>query len=344
MYNDHYGLSGRPFQLTPDPRFYFESGTHKKAMAYLGYGLAQGEGFIVITGEIGSGKTTLTGHLLNTVDPLRIKAIRLVSTQLNGDELLTSIATNFGLEAVGVDKATLLDRIESKLIDHARTGQKTLIIVDEAQNLDQSALEELRMLSNFQAGEHAMVQLLLLGQPEFKDRVDTAPELEQLRQRVIATHHLAAMQPDEVRPYIEHRLKLVGWTGTPSLSDSAIQPLYGYSGGMPRKINNIMTRVLLMGSLEKRAEIDGPLVDAVIADLSRDASIADGQAFAAPRAGQSQPAHDPVTLDLAARVAMLESHADEQGAVLRRVLTLLVEWAESEAPRPTSEFFRAPAA
>jgi general secretion pathway protein A len=343
MYNDHYGLTGRPFQLTPDPRFYFESGTHKKAMAYLGYGLAQGEGFIVITGEIGSGKTTLTGHLLNTVDPMRIKAVRLVSTQLNGSELLSSIATNFGVQAEGVDKATLLDRIESKLIDHARAGQKTLIIVDEAQNLDQSALEELRMLSNFQAGEHAMVQLLLLGQPEFKDRVDSAPELEQLRQRVIATHHLTAMQADEVRPYVEHRLALVGWSGAPSLADSAVEPLFRYSAGVPRKLNNIMTRVLLMGSVERRSVIDGALVEAVIADLSRDASAEESRA--APRAVAANGTRpDPVTLDLAARMAMLESHADEQGAVLRRVLTLLVQWAESEDPRPTTEFFRAPVA
>ncbi len=342
MYNDHYGLTGRPFQLTPDPRFYFESATHKKAMAYLGYGLAQGEGFIVITGEVGSGKTTLTGHLLNTVDPMRIKAVRLVSTQLNGSELLLSIATNLGIAAEGVDKATLLDRIETKLIDHARAGQKTLIIVDEAQNLDQSALEELRMLSNFQAGEHAMVQLLLLGQPEFKARVDSAPELEQLRQRIIATHHLTAMQLDEVKPYLEHRLSLVGWSGVPTLEDSAVEPLFIYSAGMPRRLNNIMTRVLLMGSVERRSVIDGALVEAVIADLDRDSSKETTRPVGVP-ASVGATSHDPITLDLAARMAMLESHADEQGAVLRRVLTLLVQWAESEDTRPTSEFFRAPA-
>jgi general secretion pathway protein A len=345
MYNDHYGLSGRPFQLTPDPRFYFESGTHRKAMAYLGYGLAQGEGFIVITGEIGSGKTTLTGHLLNTVDPMRIKAIRLVSTQLNGDELLSSVATNFGVQTQGVDKAGLLDGIESRLLEFARSGQKALIIVDEAQNLDMSALEELRMLSNFQAGEHAMVQLLLLGQPEFKERLDSDPALEQLRQRVIATHHLTAMERSEVRPYIEHRMQLVGWQGNPRLDESAIEPIFAYSGGMPRKINNLMTRVLLMGSMEQRAAVDGQLVDVVVADMDRD-----GTAVEAPAPQTEQPmapastVHDPVALDFAARIAMLESHAEEQGAVLRRVLTLLVQWAESNEPRPTSEFFRAPVA
>jgi general secretion pathway protein A len=344
MYNDHYGLTGRAFQLTPDPRFYFESATHKKAMAYLGYGLAQGEGFIVITGEIGSGKTTLTGHLLGTIDPLRIRAIRIVSTSFGGDDLLRLVAAQIGVATEGLEKAEVLDRVETNLLYHARTGQKTLIIVDEVQNLEHGALEELRMLSNFQAGEHALVQLLLLGQPEFKDRLDKAPELEQLRQRVIATHHLTAMEMDEIRPYIEHRMKLVGWTGKPSIEDSAVEPLYTYSGGMPRKLNNVMTRVLLMGSVERRDSVDGALVEAVVADLARDAFSPSSTLSANPGAAAPNFGADPFALDLAARVAMLESHAEEQGAVLRRTLSLLVQWAESEAPAPRSEFFRAPAA
>ena len=341
MYNDHYGLSGRPFQLTPDPRFYFESATHKKALAYLGYGLAQGEGFIVVTGEIGSGKTTLSGHLLSTIDPLRIRAIRLVSTQLDSDGVLRAIGANLGVETEGVAKAELLDRVETRMIDLARTGQKLLIIVDEVQNLDHGALEELRMLSNFQAGEHAMVQLFLLGQPEFKTRLDSDPMLEQLRQRVIATYHLTAMDKGEIAPYIEHRMKLVGWTGTPAIDDSAVEPLFRYSEGIPRKVNNIMTRVLLMGSVEQRSVIDGPLVEMVIADLARDTTSASQPAAY----GQTPPslAMDSMALDLAARVAMLESHADEQGVALRRVLTLLVQWAESAEPQPKADFFRAPA-
>ncbi len=339
MYNDHYGMTGRPFQLTPDPRFYFESATHKKAMAYLGYGLAQGEGFIVITGEIGSGKTTLTSHLLNTIDTMRIRAIRIVSTQLDDVGLLQAIAANIGISIDGVAKADLLDRVEGKLIDHARTGQKTLIIVDEVQNLDQSALEELRMLSNFQAAEHAMVQILMLGQPEFRTRLDESPGLEQLRQRVIAAHHLTAMDRTEIRPYIEHRMGLVGWTGNPAISEEAIAPIFAYSAGVPRKINNLMTRVLLMGSIEQRTEVSGTLIEKVVADMAKDGSP--------PEVHQHQAATattpDHVTLDLAARIAMLESHADEQGAVLRRVLTVLVDWAEAETPQPTAEFFRAPA-
>lgn len=344
MYNDHYGLSGRPFQLTPDPRFYFESATHKRAMAYLSYGLAQGEGFVVVTGEIGSGKTTLTGHLLNMIDPVRIRAIRIVSTQLDAEGLLRSIANNLGADTQGADKAKLLDDIEMRLLDFARTGQKTLIIVDEAQNLDFAALEELRMISNFQAGEHAMVQICMLGQPEFKQRLDTAPELEQLRQRVIATHHLTAMDHAEVQPYIEHRLRLVGWAGNPQLAADAFDPIFAYSGGIPRKINNLMTRVLLAGSMEQRVVIDGALVNAVAADLARDLELGSESAAESVSTTRKSGAPDPVTLDLAARLAMVESHADEQGAVLRRVLTLLVEWAESGERTPATEFFRAPAA
>ena len=198
------------------------------------------------------------------------------------------------------------------------------------------------MLSNFQVGEHAMVQLFLLGQPEFKTRLDSAPELEQLRQRVIATHHLTAMEIGEIAPYIEHRMKLVGWTGNPALADSAVEPLYRYSGGIPRKINNIMTRILLMGSVDRREVIDGALVGAVIADLARD-TTSPNPAVASTQAAPSL-AMDSVTLDLAARIAMLESHADEQGVALRRVLNLLVDWAESEAPQPKADFFRAPSA
>jgi general secretion pathway protein A len=349
MFNDHYGLSGRPFQLTPDPRFYFESATHKKAMAYLGYGLEQGEGFVVVTGEIGAGKTTLTGHLLDNVDPVRVRAIRVVSTRLGGEDLLRMVAAQLGVVTEGLKKAEVLDSIETNLLDHARTGQKTLIIVDEAQGLSNDALEELRMLSNFQAGEHALVQLFLLGQPEFKQRLDAAPDLEQLRQRVIATHHLTAMEKSEIRPYLEHRLRLVGWTGTPSIEETAIDPLFRATGGMPRRLNTVMTRVLLMGAVENTNVITGELVENAVADYVADGatpppagSAGDMEGVAAAATARANIATDPMMLDLAARVAMLESHAEEQGIVLRRLLELLVERAESDAPAPVEEFLGAP--
>lgn len=347
MYSDHFGLTGRPFQLTPDPRFYFESSTHRKAMAYLGYGLAQGEGFIVVTGEIGAGKTTLVGHLMETVDGNRVNAVKIVSTQIEGDDLLRMVAVALGVSVDGSDKAQLLSGVELFIAERARAGQRTLVIVDEAQNLPVSSLEELRMLSNFQVGGQSMLQIFLLGQPEFRDRLNSSESLEQLRQRVIATHHLTAMDADEVGPYILHRMGLVGWTGAPSFEDSAFAAVHRYSGGIPRKINNLMTRVLLMASLDKSTAIDGALVDAVIADLGDD-ETATGNAgqgtltFVGNRRGLTP---DPQALDLAARVVMLEAQMEEQGAALRRVLGLLVDWVEAdEARSDQGEIRRAPAA
>src|SRR3954469_10807804 len=217
MYTDEYGLSAPPFQLTPDARYWYESRTHKKAMAYLGYGLAQGEGFIVITGEIGAGKSTLVAHLMANIDRARLNAISLVSTQVEGDDMLRLVAQGLGLNTGAGEKARLLDAVEHQLEADLRAGKRTLLIVDEAQNLPVSALEELRMLSNFQIGGRALLQTVLLGQPEFRDRL-AAPGLEQLRQRVIATHHLDAIGADEVESYIRHRLTRVDWQGIPEFA------------------------------------------------------------------------------------------------------------------------------
>jgi len=349
MYTDYYGLSAPPFQLTPDPRFWFASGTHKKAMAYLGYGLAQGEGFIVVTGDIGAGKTTLTGHLMDTIDPARVQAIRIVSTQVGGDDMLRLAAQGMGLSTEGVEKAQLLDRIERHLIDTGRGGRRTLIVIDEAQALSTSALEELRMLSNYQAGGHALVQIFLLGQPEFRDRLADAPGLEQLRQRVIATHHLDPMLASETRGYLEHRLALVGWNGRPALTDEACEKLHAASGGVPRKLNTLATRALLMGSIDGADTIDGALVDQVLRDLDSDkVQPVRPPVAAAPDTGAGV---DPITLTpdprvtghaaaLEARIAMLETQLHEQEAALRRVLTLLIDWVERDEPA----IARAPAA
>jgi general secretion pathway protein A len=278
MYDQFYGLQGRPFQLTPDPHFYFESATHRKALSYLGYGLAQGEGFIVITGDIGAGKTTLVGHLMSTIDPVRLTAVKIVSTQVGGDDMLRLAAQAFGIPADGASKAELLHRVEGFLYAQARTGRRTLLIVDEAQNLAVTALEELRMLSNFQLGGQALLQIFLLGQPEFRDLL-ASPHLEQLRQRVIATHHLEPMLADEIEPYIVHRLSLVGWNGSPSFTPAAFDAIYDATGGVPRRVNALASRVLLMGAIDQMAVIDAPVIEAVVSDIGVDA---DARPEAAP--------------------------------------------------------------
>lgn len=273
MYDQFYGFTGRPFQLTPDPHFYFESGTHRKAMSYLGYGLAQGEGFIVITGDVGAGKTTLVGHLMNTIDPNRLTAVKLVSTQVEGDDLLRLVAEQFGIEWEGQSKAELLRAMEQYLREQARAGRRTLLIVDEGQNLAISALEELRMLSNFQLGGHSLLQIFLLGQPEFRQTLFHSPTLEQLRQRVIATHHLDPMEPEEVEPYILHRLRKVGWTGNPSFSPDAFEEIFDYSEGVPRKLNVLVSRLLLYGAVEQMNRITAQNVRSVVAEIEADRGI-----------------------------------------------------------------------
>ena len=273
MFDDFYGLKGRPFQLTPDPAFYFESLTHRKALSYLGYGLAQGEGFVVITGEVGAGKSTLVAHLMATLDPARLTAAQVVTSKLDGEELVHVVAQAFGLAIEGHDKASALGAIESFLHEEARAGRRCLLIVDESQNLSIEALEELRMLSNFQLGSHPLLQTLLLGQPEFRDTLLAHGELDQLRQRVIALHHLEAMEPNEVQPYIEHRMKCVGWQGNPAFDQRVFAEIHTATGGIPRRINQIVNRLLMLGAVDQRTRIDGVMLQQVLAEYSDDGSI-----------------------------------------------------------------------
>ncbi len=270
MYDDHYGFSGRPFQLTPDPKFWFDTTSHRKAMSYLGYGLSQGEGFIVITGDVGTGKTTLVGHLMEKLDRELLHVVKIASTQIEPEDLLRIVAVGLGEEIGGASKAELLATIERGLHAVARSGRRTLLIVDEAQALPVAALEELRMLSNLSAGGHALLQIFLLGQPEFRERLQGSDRLEQLRQRVIALHHLDPMGADEVEPYMAHRLNLVGWNGRPQFTDDAFDALYAGSGGIPRLLNQLAGRVLLFGAIEGLETINGRAVEAVVADIRQD--------------------------------------------------------------------------
>ncbi|MGQ0558184.1 MAG: ExeA family protein [Sphingosinicella sp.] len=337
MYLEHFGFTGQPFQLTPDARFWFESRTHRRAMAYLGYGLAQSEGFIVLTGEIGAGKSTLAAYLLASIDRARLNAITLVSTQVGADDLLRMAAQRLGIASEG-DKSQLLDAIEQRLIDELRAGKRTLLIVDEAQNLPVAALEELRLLSNFQVAGRALIQILLLGQPEFRDRL-AGPGLEQLRQRVIASHHLEAMALDEVQAYIQHRLHLAGGRGRPGFTPEAFAAIHRLSGGIPRRINQLAQRLLLHAAVEREEVIGEPIVAAVASELnSRPDEPQANEAVLPlrsvgpppPAANETSPPADAFASDpqLARRIATLEERAETQEATLRRVLGLLVDWVE----------------
>lgn len=359
MYDDHYGLSGRPFQLTPDPKFWFDTATHRKAMAYLGYGLSQGEGFVVITGDPGAGKTTLMGHLLGEIDRERMNVIKIVSTQLKPDDLLRLVCAGLDIDATPLSKAAMLAAIEKGLHAVARGGRRTLLVVDEAQSLPIESLEELRMLSNFQAGGYPLLQIFLLGQPEFRLRLQDR-RLEQLRQRVIAMHHLDPMDNDEVEPYLIHRLSCVGWRGKPRFTNDAIHAMYRWSHGSPRRLNQLASRVLLFGAIEQIDSFGAEELAAVIADLDNDVPArAPAPAAAQPEPyelhqiapmAMGSPAPPPPTSawPLAAeaplavpadpnvnrRIAELETHIKEQDEALRRVLSLLVDWVEGGEQRP----------
>nr|WP_315381628.1 AAA family ATPase [uncultured Sphingomonas sp.] len=341
MMDDHYGLRGRPFQLTPDPRFWFDTATHGKAMAYLGYGLSQGEGFVVITGDPGAGKTTLLGHLLAELDGERLNVIKIVSTYLRADDMLRLVAQGLGLPGDDLSKAALLLAIERGLHEVARAGRRTLLVVDEAQALPGESLDELRMLSNFQAGGYPLLQIFLLGQPEFR-LVLQQPAFEQLRQRVIAMHHLAPMEVEEVEAYLMHRLTLVGWSGRPRFTTDALAAMHRWSGGIPRRLNQLASRVLLYGAVEQIENFGAPDISAVIEDIEQEDVIEPAPEpvpEAAPvRAGRiaelrAVPEGSAETRALERRVAELEAQVASQSDALRRVLSLLVDWVEKDDGR-----------
>ena len=274
MYEDFYGLISKPFQLNPDPGFYFSSKQHRRARAYLEYGVMRCEGFIVITGEVGAGKTTVVRGLLEGLNSENIVAASLVSTQVDAEDTLKLVAAAFGIKAKGESKGDLLISLEAFFLSKALQGKRCLLIVDEAQNLQTKAIEELRMLSNFQSGKQALLQTFLIGQPEFR-KILQSPEMLQLRQRVTATCHLGPLDQDETQEYIRHRLRCAGAKEKPELAVEIFETIYSYTDGIPRRINNLMDRVLLNGFLAEKTFIDLSLVDKIIEELNSEINIKD---------------------------------------------------------------------
>jgi putative secretion ATPase (PEP-CTERM system associated) len=266
MFERFYGFSAPPFQLSPDARFFFPSAVHQKAKSYLTYGLHQGEGFIIITGEVGAGKTTLVGHLLDTLDRDRFVAANVVSTQLNADDMLRLIALSFGLKVRTADKAILLQDLKEFFSANHAHGRRCLLLVDEAQNLQHATLEELRMLSNLQVNSTSPLQSFLLGQPQFRSLI-AHPDLEQLRQRIIVSYHLGPIGAEDTRAYIEHRLRTVGWQGDPEITPDGHAAIFHATGGVPRRINKLCARLMLYGCIEERHRLNDYDVTTVVSEM-----------------------------------------------------------------------------
>lgn len=327
MYEAFYHLRAKPFQLSPDPSFFYGSKGHKRAMSYLEYGLHQGEGFIVITGEVGAGKTTLVRHLFKKLQGENLVAAQLVSTQLDADDMLRMVAAAFGLPHEESNKASLLKRLENFLVNCQNLGKRALLIVDEAQNLSPRAVEELRMLSNFQSQDKSLLQSFLLGQPEF--RFTMASEgMQQLRQRVTASYHLGPMDQRETKEYIEHRLRTVGWNNDPVFSEDAFAAIHDYARGIPRKINTLCDRLLLMGYLEELHQINAAAVNEIVAEIKNEMAVpmsSDAPGLSQVPYGVSSPVAQAKHMELESNLANLDKRVMQVERSIVSVLKLMRE-------------------
>ncbi|MES9973069.1 MAG: AAA family ATPase, partial [Candidatus Thiodiazotropha sp.] len=309
MFESYYKLDANPFRLSADERFRFAHKNYLKAWSYLVYALEQGEGFIMVTGRPGSGKTTLIRDILSEVDKSKILAINLVTNQLQAEELLRKVALEYGLPAESFNKATLLTSIEDFVTKEYLAGRRAVIVIDEAQNLTLNGLEELRLLSNLQTGSHPLFQIFLIGQDDLRSLI-LSPEMEQIRQRMIASCQIETMDLQQTEGYIEHRLGIVGWNQDP-VFDEAIFPLIHYlSDGIPRKINHIVSRLLLYGALEEKHELTEDDVWIVARELFDEErlSIQSGDSFTTfkdkygqlenPRSEPSEPGSEIESIEL----------------------------------------------
>ncbi len=272
MVLDTYGFRHPPFQMTPDARLFFPSTVHSRAYAHLLYGLSQREGFVVVTGEVGAGKTTLIERLCAEFSPQGHAIARVMTTQVTAGDLLRLVAVAFDVPSKGAKSQLLQGIVATLRRGIAERGRRHILIVDEAQALPVSSLEELRMLSNIAEGEHALLQVVLMGQPQLRQTL-ARPDLDQLRQRVLAAYHLAALTREETHLYVRHRMTSVGWSGHPAWEPAALDLVHVHSGGIPRRINRLCSRVLLAAALERATVLTAELVSITAEELTHDLGV-----------------------------------------------------------------------
>ncbi len=268
MYLNYYGLSLSPFDLTPNPRFLYNSVKHREAINHLMYGIRERKGFVQLTGEVGAGKTTLCRALLEQLDSYYSTAL-LLTPVLDANELMKAIAAEFGLDVKGLDRLEISAAFNDFLVQQAEEGKVPVLIIDEAQNFSDELLEQVRQLSNVETDERKLLQIVLIGQPELRERLNH-PRLRQLRQRIMVRYHLNALDQLETSHYIRHRLELAGANGNPSFTTPALWRVFRYSNGVPRLVNALCDKALLAGFVKQSKRINYGMVTRAIRELEGD--------------------------------------------------------------------------
>jgi len=271
VYLEYYGLKEPPFELTPNPRFLFYSAKHREAFNHLLYGIRENKGFVQLTGEVGCGKTTLCRALLEKLGDDYNTAL-ILNPVLNAEQLIKAIAMEFGIEVKGLDKLETLSSLNEFLLKQAAKGRQSVLIIDEAQDLTDELLEQIRLLSNLETNERKLLQIILMGQPELKHRLN-APILRQLRQRITVRFHLKPLTYFEINQYIQHRLSVAGANGAPYFSRGAIWRIYRYSKGIPRLINALCDKCLLAGFVQQQDAVDFFMVGLAAKELEGDINV-----------------------------------------------------------------------
>jgi general secretion pathway protein A len=265
VYLEYYGLTHAPFDITPNPRFLFHSKKHREAFNHLLYGIRERKGFVQLTGEVGAGKTTLCRALLEQLDSHFSTAL-ILNPVLNPDEMMKAIATEFGLNVRGKDWLDTVSAIGEFLLKQIEHGRETVLIIDEAQNLTEELLEQIRLLSNIETDDRKLLQIVLMGQPELRDRLNS-PRLKQLRQRITVRFHLAPLTRSEVGQYIQHRLHISGAKGAPFFTQPAVWRIFNYSKGIPRLVNAVCDKALLASFIGRSDRITFSMVGRAIREL-----------------------------------------------------------------------------
>jgi general secretion pathway protein A len=266
VYLNYYGLTEPPFDITPNPRFLFYSAKHREAFNHLLYGIRERKGFVQMTGEIGAGKTTLCRALLEQLNDGRYSTALILNPVLSSEELVKAIAVEFGLPVMGLDRLDTISVINQFLLQQVERGRESVLIIDEAQDLTEELLEQVRLLSNLETDNRKLLQIVLMGQPELRDRLNS-PRLKQLRQRITVRYHLPSLSKVEVNQYVQHRLEVSGANGAPRFTVPALWRVYHYSKGIPRLVNAVCDKALLAGYAQQTDTIDFRTVGSAVREL-----------------------------------------------------------------------------